>query len=86
MKKTKIMIGSCLAVCMLMMLPSISAVEFNTVVEKKFDSELLSSERGLLWSFLEWLWLRLSDGFIAYVLRAVFEAISWIIFGPPPKI
>lgn len=31
--KTKIVIGSILAFCILMMLPSISAVEFNTVVE-----------------------------------------------------
>ena len=31
--KTKIVTGSCLAVCMLVILPSISAIEYNTVVE-----------------------------------------------------
>ena len=31
--KTKIMIGSCLAVCILMLVPLVPAVEYNTTVE-----------------------------------------------------
>ena len=91
--KVRIVIVSMLAVCMLMMLPSISAVEFNTALEsnkphlfEKFSEKQRSmTEKNQL---SPWQYLLM---FLLDLLSIILCSILWIlielgILPPPPPI
>ena len=78
--KKKIVIGCCLATFIMLMLPSISAINANTISEEELNNEYLpQSENGPLMRFLEHLKYLFVNSPIALLLRYIF---SFLFFTP----
>lgn len=80
--KTKIVIGCVIFVCLLLVIPAISAAEFNADTEKKLSSNSPYVERKSLTNFLTGKHIGTSEWFPFMLLWMVWCLISYKINGP----
>ena len=67
----KIVLGSILAVFILILLPSVSAIKFNAVVKEKINNESILFEEGLFGFLLEFLIRIITDSPIGLMLHYI---------------